>query len=192
MDISKGVFAILGVIVGGLMAPLVASWTRRFERKAKMSEFYTELDDLRSHSERMIIMLAHANDICAKAKKNIMPIQDAEKAYSLPSPLTFYIIEKNCPEIYSSLTIEQRRAVRAIMNIVSSLNSKLAKLSEMASKSVLDQDVSLIKAALYEACSFKYVSERLCNERDRFIYFQDKTNDDIAKDVLAAFNINII
>lgn len=184
-SILPSVMGLIGVGIGACIAPWVESRKRLSARKEMLNYFYLELDDLRIESERSISTICETYRKAVLAKNGKMSLQEADE-YSLPPKIEFFIIDKVSTDIFSLLTRDQRKAIRALNGIAKDMNDKVDIMISNGKKSIKDQDEFIFKAAGYSICSFKYVAERLSNEKERFVYFPI-SNDEIVNKVLAAY-----
>jgi len=189
LESFKYLVPLLGVLLGAFIAPYIDLRRSKKESIHALDCFYAELNDYLDDSS-MYAKECHKNYM--KSKKVEMGIikKDSDlfplRFYPKIEFLTVeYLIEKS----FLDLTKDQRKAVKALVQMTRFINECTDKLSKLRTT----QDFQDNKAEFYSAtttcASFYYLLNRMTLEKGRFIYIERST-EKICQDAMDALNIS--
>ncbi|WP_157619286.1 hypothetical protein [Psychromonas aquimarina] len=185
----KYVTPILGVLIGAWLAPYIESRKSKSESKHIINCFYTELEDLLKDLPQYTLKYFNVYKKVWNVELNRIKDPSDFFPVSLPSKIEFLTIGSLTEKSFLELTRDQRKAVRALKLISQGINERLAIISEKKEMNDFVANKAALQTNTESFAIFYYLINRLCNEKERFIYTEE-TTEDACKKALDALNIS--
>ncbi|KJZ09831.1 hypothetical protein TW85_21385 [Marinomonas sp. S3726] len=190
MEFMKYLAPLVGVVLGALIAPWAEQRKRTYEVKSKMKTLLLEVSDLKTDAERMLDIAYETYSKSVLAEFYGLN-NGYTSSYSIPRIIELYSIDQTFSEVYSSLTYEQRNAIKSIFKIVDFINNKIEILAESSDGEAKKLDKNAAKSIVNTLSTLIYLTSRMHYENDRFVYYRELEDKAMIEKTLEAYGYSL-
>ncbi|WP_413664771.1 hypothetical protein ACG1BZ_05715 [Microbulbifer sp. CNSA002] len=190
MEFMKYLAPLIGVVLGALIAPWVEQRKRSYDLKHKLETLYLEISDLKTDAEHML-EIAYETYSKSYLAEYLGLDNEYTKNYSIPRTINFYSLDETLLEVYSSLTYDQRNAIKSIFEIANFINQKVELLAKSSDGNAKNLDQLTARSIVNTLATLIYLTSRLHHESDRFVYFKDLKDKDVIASTLSAYDYSL-
>lgn len=171
--------SLIGVIVGSIMTISGAIFLEKrkeiVEVRRTLKFFYIELNDYLSDAPNYVEEVISSYKKIKQYKLGI--VKDKIDVYPMvfPPQLNFLTMDNLFEKAFSELTMDQRKAIKAIKTLSKEINTRSYNIGIIKDVDNISPEEILSIAKM--CSSFYYLVSRLCNEKERFTFYNESSEE---------------